>query len=56
MFVEDPQVAIDTTIDEGKSLADDPSEETVEGPGANNKERIEENYAESEEGKESAGR
>ena len=44
---EDPQVVIDTTRDDSKSLTDDPSEETE---GANIKERTEENSAEPEGG------
>ena len=44
---EDPQVVIDTTRDDSKSLTDDPSEETE---GANIEERTEESSAEQEGG------
>ena len=47
--VEDPQVVIDTTSDESKSLTDVPSEETFEG--ANDEERTVENCPEPEGGR-----
>ena len=44
---EDPQVAMDTTRDDSKSLTDDPSEETE---GANIEERTKESSAKPEGG------